>query len=104
MNIRLDLGNTVKILASTIIAYAGCQLVLMLVDLNPWFELILGGSTLAITYIISVIVTGALSAENLRDIKSITDRVKSTRRITDPVFKQLLKLARAQRHFLIIGL
>jgi hypothetical protein len=64
------------------------------VDLNPWFELILGGTALAITYVVSVILTGALSAKNIKDIKSITDRFESTRRITDPVFKQLLRIAK----------
>jgi O-antigen/teichoic acid export membrane protein len=94
MNIQLDIGNTFKILASTVLGYAACQLMLMIVDLNPWFEIILGGTTLAITYIIAVILTGALSAKNLKDIKNITDRVESTRKITDPMFKYLLRLAK----------
>jgi O-antigen/teichoic acid export membrane protein len=94
MNIKLDVENTLKILASTILGYIACQLVLFLVNLGPWFELLLGGSTLAITYMISVILTGALSAKNIKDIKSITDRFESTRRIADPVFKQLLRIAK----------
>jgi len=94
MKVRLDIGNTLKILISALFGYGACQLVLMLVDLNLWFELILGGSTLAIIYLVSVILTGALSAKNIRDIKSITDRLEATRTISGPVFKQLLRLAR----------
>jgi len=94
MKVRLDIGNTLKILVSALFGYGACQLVLMLVDLNLWFELILGGSTLAIIYLVSVILTGALSAKNIRDIKSITDRLEATRTISGPVFKQLLRLAR----------
>jgi hypothetical protein len=94
MNIGLDVENTLKILVSALFGYGACRIVLMLVEMNPWFELILGGSTLAIIYLVSVILTGALSAKNIRDIKSITDRVESTRTITYPIYKQLLRLAR----------
>jgi hypothetical protein len=94
MNIRLDTGNTFKILASTIIGYAACKTVLMLVDLSPWSEIILGGTTLAITYIISIMLTGALTAKNINDIKTITDRYQPTRWILDPIFTQLLRIAK----------
>ena len=90
----LDIENTLQILASTIFGYITCKLVLSLVNLNPWFELILGGVTLAITYLLSVILTGALSAKNLKDIKSITDRYRPTRGILEPFFKQLLRIAK----------
>ena len=82
------------ILLSTVLGYAACQLVLILVDLNPWFEVILGGTTLAITYMISVMLTGALSTKNIKDIKSITDRYKPARGILKPIFKQLLRIAK----------
>jgi O-antigen/teichoic acid export membrane protein len=94
MNIKLDVENTVKILFSAILGYVGGKLVLILVTLGPWFELILGGVTIALVYLISIILTGALTAKNIRDIKSITDQIKSTRKITDPVYMQLLRIAK----------
>ena len=94
LHIKLDVGNTLKILVSTIIGYISCQTVLSLVDLNPWFELILGGTTLAITYMITIMLTGALSAKNINDIKTITDRYQPTRWILDPILSQLLRIAK----------
>ena len=94
MSIRLDINNTIKILASTIIGYAACQTVLMFVDLNPWLEILLGGTTLATTYLISIMLTGALSTKNIQDIKSITDRYPPTTWILDPIYKQLIRIAK----------
>ena len=94
MHIKLDIENTLKILVSTIIGYTACQTVLWLVNLNPWLELILGGTALVTTYLISIMLTGALSTKNIKDIKSITDRYKPSRWILEPIFTQLLRIAK----------
>ena len=88
------MGNTLKIQASTALGYGACKTVLKIIDLNPWIELIVGGSILAVIYLFSVILTGALSTKNLKDIKTITDRYQPTRWILDPIFTQLIRIAK----------
>lgn len=70
----LDIGSTSKIFLSVFLGYVGCYTILWVVDLNPWMELFIGGGVLAVIYLVSILVTGVLSTQNIQDIKNITKR------------------------------
>jgi hypothetical protein len=94
MGIKLDINNTLKILTSTILGYVACKITQNLLHLNPWFELLIGGTTLATVYLIFIMLTGALTTKNINDIKTITDRHKPTKKISETILNTLLKIAK----------
>jgi O-antigen/teichoic acid export membrane protein len=93
LEIRLELTSTPKIAASTLLGYIASLLVLRILNTNPWTELILGGITLALVYLTSIIATGALNHKNIRDIKNMTQKNKLGKKL-NPILDTLEKIAR----------
>jgi len=94
MNVGVDFGNTFKILLSSIFAYSACTILLLIIDTSLLGQIIIGGGTLAATYVISILLIGALTKQNLTDIRGLLTRYQSIQRIIDPLFSLLTKLAR----------
>jgi O-antigen/teichoic acid export membrane protein len=93
LGISLDLSSTGKIMLSAIVGYAACIIVLKRLSFNPWVELFLGGTALALCYIASILFTGALTSKNIYDIKQITDKNKIGKTLGGPVLVILMRLA-----------
>ncbi|TFH15973.1 hypothetical protein E4H04_07410 [Candidatus Bathyarchaeota archaeon] len=94
LRIKLELASTSKIAASATLSYIACIAILSLITSNVWVELIIGGITLVIVYMTSILLTGALNAKNISDIKQITIKNKLGKTLS-PVFNLLIKLARS---------
>ena len=94
MKVRVDFGNTFKILLSSIIAYSSCIILLLIIDTSLLGQILIGGGTLATTYLISLLLVGALTKENIADIRGLLIRYQSIQWIIDPLFSLLTKLAR----------
>jgi O-antigen/teichoic acid export membrane protein len=94
MNISVDLKISFKIFFSTFIGYVSCKLFLGLISLYPLVELILGTGVLFITYLFSLLMIGALTKKNIKDIKDLVLRNKIMKKFSGPIFDFLIKLAR----------
>ena len=90
--ISVDMDSTFKITVSTLIGFTSCTVLTNLIDVNPWVELILGGGVLAVSYLLSILLTGALTRKNVEDIHNITAKYERMKRITDPIFAVLYRL------------
>ena len=99
LGITLDYPTIGKITLSTIVSYIACIITVRLVSLNLWIELILGGIVLMITYLISILITGAINEKNLYDIKRITEKNKLGKTLAGPILKVLIKIVNThQKH------
>jgi O-antigen/teichoic acid export membrane protein len=92
--ISVDIDSTFKITVSTMIGFTSCIILTNLIDVNPWVELILGGGVLAVSYLLSILLTGALTRKNVEDIHNITAKYERMKRITDPIFAVLYRLSK----------
>jgi O-antigen/teichoic acid export membrane protein len=95
LGITPDLFSTIKIAVSAIFGYTACVITLSLITFNPWIELFLGGSALAITYLVSLILTQALTSKNLSDIKQITNKNRLGKALIGPILDLLSRVMRS---------
>ena len=68
--------------------------IINIIDVNPWVELMLGGGVLAVSYLLSILLTGALTRKNVEDIQSIAAEYEGMKRIVDPIFAVLYRLTK----------
>jgi O-antigen/teichoic acid export membrane protein len=94
MDVNIDIRSTVKIFISSLFGYSACRILTSNIDLNPIFELFAGGAILALVYLISLLLSGALTKSNISDIYSIVSRYKAIKWFIEPTFIVLKKLAR----------
>ncbi len=92
--ISVNIDSTFKITVSTLIGFTSCIVITNIIDVNPWVELILGGGVLAFSYLLSILLTGALTRRNVEDIHSIAAEYERMKRIVDPVFAVLYRLSK----------
>jgi O-antigen/teichoic acid export membrane protein len=92
--ISVDMDTTFKITVSTLIGFISCIVITNLIDVNPWVELMLSGGVLAVSYLLSILLTGALTRKNVEDIHSIAAEYKRMKRIVDPLFAVLYRLSK----------
>jgi O-antigen/teichoic acid export membrane protein len=96
LGIQLDINSTLKIFISTFIGFITCHLLLAFVNSSPWVEVIIGGGGLAVTYLLSILLTGALTKTNLSDIHGIVYRYQFLRWFINPLFDVMIKFARIE--------
>ena len=94
MGINVDIKSTLKIFISSLFGYSACLILTSIIDLNPVFELLAGGAILALVYLISLLLSGALTKSNISDIYSIVSRYKAIKWFIEPTFMFIKKLAR----------
>jgi O-antigen/teichoic acid export membrane protein len=94
LGISLELVSTVKIASSAILGYMACRTVLIILSFNVWIELFLGGIAISVTYMVSIMLTGALIAKNFNDIKHITDKNRLGKTLVGPILEYLIKHAK----------
>jgi O-antigen/teichoic acid export membrane protein len=92
--ISVDMNTTFKITVSTLIGFTSCIIITNLIDVNPWAELMLGGGVLAVSYLLSILLTRALTRKNVEDIHRIAAEYKIMKRIVDPIFEVLFRLSK----------
>jgi O-antigen/teichoic acid export membrane protein len=92
--ISIDITSFIKILISSILGGSLCILVIQYLQINPWFELIIGGLLLVIAYLIIIIKTRALTHQNLEDIHKMIARYEVIQPLIAPIFKILYELAK----------
>jgi O-antigen/teichoic acid export membrane protein len=92
--ISLDYNTILKTFISTSVGFICCLTLISLISINPWIEVFMGGSILMITYLTSILLTGALTKKNLQDIHSLLKKYEILSPLINPVFEILAKLAR----------
>jgi len=89
-----DYWNVMELFTSAGIGFLVCRAFVTYVNMNTWLEFFFGGSLLVLTYLILILLTGALKKENLRDIQNIAKTYTFLNFILDPLFRVLTILAR----------
>ena len=63
-------------------------------NFNPLIEFLVGGTIIMSSYLIMILLTGALKKENLEDIRSVITTYEIFTPIVDPVINSMIKVAR----------
>jgi O-antigen/teichoic acid export membrane protein len=93
-NVTPDYQNVAKIFTSAFSGFVICRLFLFFSNFNPLIEFLVGGVIIMASYLIMILLTGALKKENLEDIRSVIKTYKIFTPIIDPVINSMIKVAR----------
>jgi O-antigen/teichoic acid export membrane protein len=92
--ISINYRTIFKTLISASVGSICCLILINAISINPWIEVFIGGSILIVTYLISILLTGALTKKNLQDIEGLLKKYEILNPIIDPIFKILSKITR----------
>jgi O-antigen/teichoic acid export membrane protein len=92
--IFIDYRTIFKTFISASVGSICCLILINAISINPWIEVFIGGSILMITYLTSILLTGALTKKNLQDIEGLLIKYEILNPIIDPIFKILFKITR----------
>jgi O-antigen/teichoic acid export membrane protein len=90
----VDFQTIFKTFISASVGFICCLTLISLISINPWVEVFMGGSILMITYLTSILLTGALTKKNLQDIHSLLKKYEILNPLINPIFKILANLSR----------
>ena len=93
-NISVDYNSLGKISLSTIVSYLMTALIVNFLKYSPILEILIGGIVLVSSYLVAIILTGALNKRNIRDIHQLLRNRASIETIAGPVLIFLEKYAR----------
>jgi O-antigen/teichoic acid export membrane protein len=93
-NLNPDYENVAKLFISALTGFFICRLFLIYSNMNQLIEFLFGGVIIMVTYLIMILLSGALKKENLEDIRSVIKTYKIFTPIIDPVINSLSKIAR----------
>jgi len=94
---KADIKSSTKILGASAIATATTYLVLNFIVSADWIELTLGGATFLATYLITAPSIGAISTNDIKNLKTMFSGLRIISKLLDIPLNVLEKLAKAHK-------
>jgi O-antigen/teichoic acid export membrane protein len=92
--ISIDYQTIFKAFVSISVGFVLCSMATSLLKVNPWIEVLIGGSVFMITYLLSILFTGAFTKSNIGDLRSLVEKYDMLNPLVDPFFNILTRLSR----------
>ena len=93
-NVNPEYNNIAKIFISALIGFVFCKSFLFYSNINPWVEIFIGGIIILVSYLVLILLTGAITKENLNEIQKIVISYEMLYPILNPLFNALKRVAR----------
>jgi O-antigen/teichoic acid export membrane protein len=92
--ISINYETILKIFISCSVSFILSTTMLHILSLNPLIELIIVGLILLISYLLSILLTGVLTKQNIKDIWSIVEKFDIIKPLANPFYVLFLRLSK----------